>query len=391
MVDTNVVVVGAGPVGLISASALAQAGVQVTVLEAKPATAPRQHDMIYHWKTLPGLHRLGLLDDMRETGLIGQLWTLVVPSSGEHITIDLSGLADHVEYPYNVHLPREQLTDVVSRRLARYPHASVAWNTRVTGLAHDPDGVTLTAAGRDGAHEIRARWVIGTDGAHSIVRRSLGLGFPGITWPHRFVSTTTGFDWTSVGFTESTHRIDAAHPALVGRIDDTLWRFVYTETRTLPAETIAERMPNAFDAVLPHGADAQLCGWSAYRVHERVADQFRVGRVLLAGDAAHLTSPTSSLGLAGGLFDAFLLAEALAAVSNGQSAHMLDQYAQKRRRVFIETTSPMSSRSMHLLLSGDDPRELETDLAPYRRAAADPRELLEMFDELGELETPSLV
>jgi 3-(3-hydroxy-phenyl)propionate hydroxylase len=390
MVDTDVVIVGAGPVGLITAVGLARAGLKVTLLEAKSATASGQHDMVYHWKTLPGLHRLGLLDDMQQAGRTGQLWTLVVPASKERITIDLGRLADAVQYPYNLHLTPEQLTGVALGNLARYPHAQLAWDTRVTGLSPDTAGVTVTAEGTDGVRHIRARWLVATDGAHSVVRRSLGLGMPGATWPHRFISTTTGFDWGTAGFTDTTYRIDAIHPAMAARIDDVSWRFIYAEHRTLPTDTIAARMQTMFDAVLPAGADAALRGWSAYRVHERAAERFRVGPALLAGDAAHLTNPTSTLGLAGGLFDAFLLIEALTAAASGDGDEVLERYADMRRRVFLETTSPLSSRTMHLVLGADTPAQLETELAPYRQAAADPRHLLDMYAELGDLETPRL-
>ncbi|WP_329410261.1 FAD-dependent monooxygenase [Nocardia vinacea] len=390
MADTSVVIVGAGPVGLITALGLARADVDVTVLEAKPAATPGEHDMIYHWTVLEGLDRLGVLDDMRTAGLVGRLWTVDVPSTGERITIDLSGLASDVAHPYTVHLSPDRLTEVVLAQLRGHRHATVQWGARVTDVDADRDGVTVTVEGPHGSHEVRAHWVVGTDGAHSIVRRNQGIGFPGTTWPHRFVATTTGFDWTEVGFTEVTYRVDDDCPALAGRIDD-LWRFIYAEPRSHPVETIPSRMAAVFRTVLGADTDPLLRGWSAYRVHERAADRFRAGRVLLAGDAAHVTNPTTSLGLAGGLLDSFALTAVLVSVVHGDhDDSVLDLYASERRRVFWETASPLSSRAMHLLLGAGSPEHLDEALEPYRRAAADPRMLLETYREFGDLETRSL-
>jgi 3-(3-hydroxy-phenyl)propionate hydroxylase len=146
-----------------------------------------------------------------------------------------------------------------------------------------------------------------------------------------------------------------------------------------------------FRTVLGPDTDPQLRGWSAYRVHERAADTFRVGRVLLAGDAAHVTNPATSLGLAGGLLDSYVLANALAAVVHGGGDEdVLDDYATRRHRAFWEITSPLSARSMHLLLA-DDPRHFETGLHPYRRAADNPRTLIDTYREFGDLARPSLV
>jgi 3-(3-hydroxy-phenyl)propionate hydroxylase len=232
---------------------------------------------------------------------------------------------------------------------------------------------------------------VGTDGAQSVVRRSLGIGFAGWTWPQRFVATTTKFDWATVGFTEATHRVGGPWPAVAGRADAERWRFVYAEPRSLAQASIEERMPMVFRDAIGDDADPRLQAWSAYRVHERAAASFRSGRVLLAGDAAHVTNPTLSLGLASGLLDSFVLSEALAAVIHGeQDDNILDEYATQRRRSFCESISPLSSRTMHVVL-GTGSAQDEATLQLFRRAAHDPDALLELYSENGELETPSLV
>lgn len=252
--------------------------------------------------------------------------------------------------------------------------ADSPWNTRVTGLAQDDHAVTVTAEGPDGERTLRAGWVVGADGAHSAVRRTVGLGFAGLTWEDRLVVTDLRFDLSTLGHAGASFQIDPEHGALIGGLDRSgaLWRYTYAENRSLPEETVIDRMPAVFKAVLPEGSDPGLTRWSAYRVHERAADRFRAGRVLLAGGAAHVTNPSSALGLAGGLLDSFVLAETLAAViEDGASDHMLDSYADARLRAFLDVASPLSSDSMRLAFHMDDPARLAAEVEHYRQITGD--------------------
>ncbi|WP_217575057.1 NAD(P)/FAD-dependent oxidoreductase [Streptomyces sp. GbtcB7] len=393
MPDGSVLVVGGGPVGLLTALGLAQSGVGVTLLEARPQVSEAPHDMVYHWSTLPGIERLGILPDMLHAGLTEHQWCFGVLRSGERIFFDLGSLSDETEHTYSLHLPQHLLADIVLARLSGMPHAEVVWNTRVVGLEQDDHGVTVTAEGPGSTRTFRVGWVVGADGAHSRVRRSLGIGFAGMTWPVRFVAADVRFDFTGLGFTRASYQIDPDHGALLGQADRSgLWRYIYAESRLLPEETVPDRMPAVFKTVLPEGADPGLRGWSSYRVHERTADRFRVGRVVLAGDAAHVTNPSSAFGLACGLFDTFVLTEALAAVAHGEAdPGVLDRYAKERRRVFVDRASPLSSESMRLVFRAGSGARFDAEVEHYRKVASDPGLRREFFMLGKDLESPSLL
>ena len=199
----------------------------------------------------------------------------------------------------------------------------------------------------DGASEsLSGPWLVGCDGARSAVRRALELPFEGMTWDTRFVATNVVFDFEAHGYTRSVFLMDDVHGAVIVKIDDTpLWRVTYSEDLALPEETIAERIPDHFAALLPGGGPYELRRFAGYRLHQRCVPRMRVGRVLLAGDAAHATNPTGGFGLAGGLFDAFALIDVLAAVhAEGSPEQWLDEWAQERRRIFVEVASPAASR-----------------------------------------------
>ncbi|MFJ9542774.1 FAD-dependent oxidoreductase [Streptomyces sp. NPDC101225] len=374
MPDGRVVVTGAGPVGLLAALGLAQAGVDVTVWEARPRIAPLPYDMVYDSSVLPGFEQLGVLGELRREGVAARSLSFRVPCTGESIVLGLDALTGAVEYPYNLHVPPHVLTRVVADRLSALPHARIEWGTRLTGLEQDAHGVTLVSDSPDGTRTLRSQWLVGADGAHSQVRRSLGMGFPGMTWPNRFVAAGLRVDLATLGFSPESCQIDPEHGALVGLVDPTgLWRYIYAESRMLPEESLVDRMPAALKAGLPDGIDQTVESWSAFRVHERAAERLRAGRVILAGDAAHVTNPTRALGMACGVFDAFTLARALAPVVRGEAdENALDRWAEDRLRAFRETASPLSSETMRFLFHTNDEARLHSGIECYRRMAADP-------------------
>jgi len=285
------------------------------------------------------------------------------------------------------------MTRILLGHLARFPAAVVEWGTGVTGVTQRPDGVRVAAEASDGAAAYSAGWIVGADGARSIVRRELGLGFAGMTWPDRFVAVNMRFDFDAVGFAREEFRIDPVRGAVVAQVDKSgLWRYIYAENRTLPEESIGERVRQRLRAELPDGADPRIENFFPYRTHQRSADTYRVGRALLVGDAAHLTNPVRALGMASGLSDAYALAEALSAVLvDGRDAEILDRYSLVRRRNFLDCTSPISAAAKEFVFPFHYASGQEEGLEQLRAMAADPAARREYQLEEGRLGTPSLL
>jgi 3-(3-hydroxy-phenyl)propionate hydroxylase/6-hydroxy-3-succinoylpyridine 3-monooxygenase len=292
-----------------------------------------------------------------------------------------------------VHLGQNRLAEVALEHLLRMPGTSISFGTRVTGLSQDADGVTVQASTTEGARELRASWVVGADGARSAVRQALGLGFAGTTWPERFVATNVVYDFERLGLARATMMIDPRHGAIIVKIDEAgRWRCTYSEDASLPEEGVLERMPAYFRAILPPGSDYELVQYSPYRMHQRAAERFRIGRAVLAGDAAHVTNPSGGLGLTSGMFDCFVLYEALAAVVHGEAdPEVLDRYSDERRRVFWDLASPQACENKRLIYHSRDPVRLEQDLAGLRRLATDRDYLIERSLFTRRLATPSLL
>jgi 3-(3-hydroxy-phenyl)propionate hydroxylase len=370
----SVLIAGAGPVGLITALGLARAGVEVTVLEAEPGIVDSPRAMVYHWTVLEPLDRLGILGEVERRGFRKQDYAFRVFETGETIGYSIDALADETPYAYNVHLGQHELAGIALEHLERLPGARAMFGARVAGVAQDAHAVTVTATTADGSAELRADWLVGADGAGSTVRKALGLSFDGFTWRERFVATNVRYDFGRHGFARATFQIDPVHGAVIVKIDSSgLWRCTYSEDASLPEETVAERVPEHFAALLPGGEGYELERHQPYRMHQRAAERFREGRVLLAGDAAHATNPAGGLGLTSGLFDAFALSDALSSVIlDGAGEELLDRWAEERRRLFLEVASPAASEMKRLIYSEADPERRLEDVEAIRRWTSDP-------------------
>ena len=389
----DVIVIGGGPTGFVAALGLAQAGLGVCLIEAEAGINDSPRACVYHWSMLDGLERLGIREEAEQAGYTKDDYLWLVKKTGERLPYDLKVLASVTPFPYNIQLGQDRLAAICHARLEALRNAEVHWNTPFTGLSQDAEGVTVTANAPDGPVEFRARWVIGADGAGSAVRKALGLNFDGMTWPERFVATNLRHDFESGGYWQSTMVIDEQWGAVIVKITrDGLWRCTFMEDAALPVESYLDRIPAAYQHLLPGEGGYELVQSSPYKMHQRCAARFRKGRVLLAGDAAHVTNPTGGFGLTTGLFDAFALWPTLAAVVlEGASADLLDVWAEERRAIFLDKTSPMACIYKDFVFHAcdGDRAKLEATLDGMRRMVSDPDYRLERLMFTKGLETTS--
>lgn len=397
MEDQQVIIVGAGPTGLLTALGLVQQGIVVTVVEQAPGLQNSPRAIVYHWSTLDGLERLGLFDTARERGFLKQDYAYRVRATGEVISYGLGALEGRVKHPYNLHLGQGALAQVILSELETYANVRMLWEHEVTGVDQDETGVTITATTEQGETRLRARWAIGADGAASKVRGILNLGFDGITWPERFVASNVRFPDDRDGWAQSTFYVDDVYGAIIAKIDESgphgSWRYTYMEDADLPAETVTDRLPAFLSKVFGEevASKIELDAISPYRMHQRSASTYRAGRVLLAGDAAHATNPCGGLGLTMGLFDAYALIETLGAVvAAGADDTVLHAYADHRRTVFVEKASPRASANKQLLFHSSDGAKLDEDLEIFRRMSSDASLAADVLYFTKTLESPSL-
>ena len=371
-VRREAVIVGAGPVGLLTALGLARHGVEVTVLDSEPAVVRSPRAAVYFHTTISILRKLGLSDEAHAIGLSSTEFMMHWLETGERVSSDMrDALEPGQEFDHNLHFGQHILAELVMRHLAQLPNTEVRWNHTVKALAQTDGGARLVVDTDHGEVIFEADWVIGTDGARSTVRKLVGLPFEGMTWPDRFVATNIEYPFRDFGYANANMVVDPVNWCVIGRLGrDDLWRLTYGEDAELDEASILERLPERFAAILPDpSVPYRIDNFSPYRVHQRCAPSFRVGRVLLAGDAAHACNPCGGLGLTGGVIDADTLSDTLGAVIRGRAdPSVLDFYAQERRRVFVEVTSPMSANFKRLLSEADPERRAQDKAGMFAQA-----------------------
>ena len=358
----QVIIVGGGPVGLVSALSLALRDVPVLVLEGYHELFMDLRAGSFHPPTLELLDPIGVTRKLLDLGIVVPRWQLRDRTDGVVATLELSSLLkDETRFPYRLHLEQHKLTPLVCDMLAPIPHAEVRFSARVTNVTQDEDGVVVSAETANGVEKFEGRWVIGADGGSSVVRKSAGIEFTGFTYPERFALISTPYDLGQHGFTDTAYISHPVEWCAVFRLPDVkppgLWRFLYgcrpneSEEESLADDNVEQRL----QAVVPKKGRYETRHKTIYRVHQRVADTFRNGRLLIAGDAAHLNNPIGGFGLNSGLQDAMNLTDKLVGVWRGElDESVLDRYVRQRRTANIEYVQEASMRNKQTLEEADD-------------------------------------
>jgi 3-(3-hydroxy-phenyl)propionate hydroxylase len=250
------------------------------------------------------------------------------------------------------------------------------YDSRAVAVRQAEDRVLLTVVNEAGEEEaLLGRFLIGADGARSAVRKSLGIGFPGLTIPELYLTLSTPFPFhEAIPDLANIAYVSDPEEWLVLLRTPSLWRVLLPTDPAEPEEymlsdsRIAERM----QAVHPNPAGYEIVHRTAYRVHERVAETYVAGRVFLAGDAAHINNPLGGMGMNGGIHDAINLAEKLVQVWRGADLSLMQRYSRQRRKVALEVVQQQALRNRQLL-NQRDPRLRAEYLASIRAIAEDPR------------------
>ena len=366
-----VVVAGAGPVGLVAALVLARRDIPVVVLEAGDGLAAESRASTFHPPTLEMLTELGVYDDVHERGLVTSRFAYRDRQTGPIATLDLGVLRDDTPYPFRIQLEQSKLTPILLDLLGTMANVDVRFNARVTDAVVESAGVTVATA----RGEVRCGWLIGADGAHSSVRRALGIAFNGITYPERFLVLSTPEDLPAhLPQLESINYVFDPDEWLVLLQTPDHWRILLPTAEGTPddAETATGTVQSRLRGVADIGRDWELLAASLYRVHQRVAATFLAGRALLVGDAAHVNNPLGGFGMNSGIHDAVLIGTALADVlTAGASPNVIAAIAAARRDVSLEFTQQSSHRNWERMRERDRGAR-EAVHAELRALAADP-------------------
>jgi 3-(3-hydroxy-phenyl)propionate hydroxylase len=321
------------------------------------------------------LDRFGVAARCVEEGLICPHWQFRDRKEGVVATFDLGMLKDETRHPYRLQCEQWRLSRMLRDRLAANPDVRFLYGAKAQALAQDADGVRLNVEHEDGSREeLDGRFLIGADGLRSVVRQSIGVEFEGQTIPEIFltVSTTFRFDQAIPDLANIAYISDPDEWVVLLRTAS-LWRVLVPTDPTLSDREVTdpERTERRLQAIVPKGEPYDVRHRTAYRVHEKVAQRYRVGRVFLAGDAAHVNNPLGGMGMNGGIHDAFNLAEKIVKVWRGAPVETLDRYERQRRKVALDVVQQTTLRNRSILNS-KDPAARAAYYEELRRTAEDP-------------------
>jgi 3-(3-hydroxy-phenyl)propionate hydroxylase len=375
-----VLVVGGGPVGVITALALARQGIAVQVFEAEARVNDSPRAATTHAATLEMLEGLGLLDEVIRRGLVEPKFRFWDRASRDMIAeFDFGMLRNDTRFPYVVQCEQHKLANMSIERLRAFPHATVDFSARVTSLRPFDDRVEAVVAGARGERKLVGSYLIGADGGRSTVRKAIGVEFEGFTHPERFLvlTTTFSFDVTYAQCSRNYFSDPDEWCALFKVTGDDgkgLWRVLFptrleeSDEQALDEEAAEIRLQKFF----PRQGRYPVVHRNLYRAHQRVAASFRRDRVFLAGDAAHVNNPLGGLGLNFGIHDALELTTLLGRVLREEApADILDDYDRFRRPLNVEYVQQQTIANKKRLEEKDPAVRAKSNEA-LRRTAADP-------------------
>ncbi len=374
-----VLIVGGGPAGLAVATQLALKHVDVTVLEAEPKLPRDLRAGSFHPPTIEMLDTIGVGQEFLTLGYRVPRWQIRGRKEGVIIEWDLSLIADVTPYPFRFHCEQFKLTPLLLKRFEGLG-GKVRFAHRFLDATQDADGVNARVETPGGIQTLRGSYLVGADGGKSAVRHSMNVAFEGFTWPERFLVVGIDRDLAPEGFTMNAYVSDPADWSAIFKMPHEgppgLWRVLFPTDAEVPEEEVLDAgfVERALQNFLPWNRPYGVVHKSTYRVHQRVASDFRQGRFLLVGDAAHLNNPLGALGLNGALHAAFNLAPKLAGAWRGETPDtVLDLYVRQRRAANVEFVQAQSIRNKQLLEERDPTLRAER-LGELRRIASDPKQ-----------------
>jgi 2-polyprenyl-6-methoxyphenol hydroxylase-like FAD-dependent oxidoreductase len=328
---TDVVIAGAGPTGLALGCVLAAEGVPFVLVDRQAEGANTSRAAVIHARTLETLEALQVADRLCAEGHVVPRFILR-DRDRALATIRFDGLP--TRHPYTLMIPQYRTEAILLARL-RELGGEVCRPLVVQHVQQDATGVRVTLGGDDGPpQEIRARYLVGADGMHSTVRDHAGIGFTGDAYAQSFVLADVRMDW-KLADDEVLLFLSPEGLVVVAPLPGGAHRIVATldEAPEHPGLADVQALLDTRGPTTPPARVREILWSSRFRVHHRLADHYRAGRILLAGDAAHVHSPAGGQGMNIGIQDGVALGRLLATAIRAGDDRVLDDYERARRPV----------------------------------------------------------
>ncbi len=353
MKSAKVIIIGAGPVGTFAAYCLAEYGIETLVLESESTCETDMRASTFHPSTLKYLDNLNLADELIEKGLKAPIFQYRIRSTDEVLEFNLQELDDVLDFPFRLQCEQYKFARMLAGKLDRHRHSSVLFNRKLINFSEGNNKVTLDVDHHGTNEQYQCDYLIGADGANSIVRRNLGIEFSGFTYEEKFFTLSTEKPLENY-FSNLSYVNYVSDPEewFVLLKAPSAWRILVPVPQTLDDKAIKSNdyVSDIFTRVLNSCDPIETIHRTIYRVHQRVVNKMRYGRIMLAGDSAHLNNPLGGFGMNGGLHDAWNLAEKLDGIINHKKDEdLLNLYDRQRRTVMNDFIQKQTIRNKKMI------------------------------------------
>ena len=389
---TQIIIAGAGPVGCVVGLILARAGISVTILETENDLIPELRASTFHPPTLDMLDELGVTPKLIDQGLITPKIQYRDLEDGLVAEFDHALIDDRTKHPYRLQCEQFKLTRIIAEMLKEFPHAEISFDSKFVNASQTDNAVRVFYETPAGSEQVTCDYLIGADGSRSEVRKSQKIEFQGFTYPEQFVTVSVPEDVDKI-VPGMGHVCYIAHPtqwcALIHAPD--YWRFLFP----IPMETTKEEafdddfLEGRLQHLAPHQERYAIQLRTLYGVNQRVAETYRSGRILLAGDSAHVNNPLGGMGMNGGIHDGVNLADKLVRMyEGGETEELLNLYDRQRRPIAIEYVQAQTMRNKKNLEETDPNvrRQRQDELRDVVNNVEKSRELLLQTSMISGLE-----
>lgn len=364
MKQEPIVIAGAGPVGVTLANMLSLKGIPVILLEKQSAPNKEWRASTFHAGTMELLEETGVAEEMLKRGLKAEKVHYRDRKTGLYAEFNFTALSDVTKYPFRLQISQATYVEIVYEQIKNRPLVDIRFECEVVDYTQDEDGVNVTVKTPNGLKDIHTPFLLGTDGGKSTVRKKLGVTFDGYTHEEKWILLGTPKIFTDyIPDLQLVNYISDPDQFLFILRVPGAWRLLYAVPEATEDEVALD--PENIQATIRGALNTDdyfpIIETNYYRIHQRVADTFYKGRVVLVGDAAHLNSPMGGLGLNSGVHDAVDLSKRLIRICNEGADFDAEfkKYNEVRHTVAINYVKEISEKNTRLLKEKDEENRLK--------------------------------
>lgn len=370
----RVIIAGAGPIGQICGYWLARKGIPVTILDKSKEIPVDLRASTWHPATLDMLKEYEIDLHILQKGSVTPSWQYRYQDTGERAIFELKVLEGETSHPYRVQCEQFHVVRHLAEKIKKLDNAEIYWGAELVNFDQDSTGVNVKFLQNKENFSLRGHYLVGCDGGHSKVREKLGLGFEGKTYPVLTMVAITDFPFENYydGLSGVNYIWTPESNFSLLKVPDR-WRSGITPAKNQsPEEALSDdSLQKHFQKIVSRpGKKYNILAKGKYQTHQRVTEKFNVGRIFLAGDAAHLNSPNGGLGMNCGVHDAINLASKIFAVWHGEDPKIFDLYTKQRKAIAIDYVHRLSDAN-HRRMRQTDPIQRREIMDNFKRITSD--------------------